>query len=224
MLVSCPESWTVVNVETNSGNTSAIVWNRLKEPDLKTAINQLVDSELVMECSNAARIVRLGVLRELLGHDKMNTLVKDVSTILMKKRQFTLYNFMAALSWKFYEGVRSINEGEFYAFPFVNSRLYAELKPNGDESNHNVVCLTNGTYVGFAPGFFEQSKTYEEMEERLYTVLMDDSFLREEDKARHSDRCKKLSFDVFKAQRSSFQKNYPYNRLNLQAVLDYIDQ
>lgn len=125
-----------------------------------------------MDCSNAARCVRLYMICQILGKDKALALTSHIRN----QHSNSSFNFMNALSWSFLEKAESVEEQGIYCFPFVNIEKYPYFKPDGMARNHNVVRLLDKTYFGFDPRFFDSSKNYEEVENLLY-----DCFIKQED-------------------------------------------
>lgn len=216
-------SWEVISVMTNAGPTSLVVWNSEKTPHLEDALEEILNAkDLIMDCSNAARLVRLYMICRMLGKEKARALAAHY----LKQYSNSLFNFMNALSWSFVEKTESLEEKGIYCFPFVNIEKYPYFKPDGYTRNHNVVRLLDKTYFGFAPGSFDAPKEEEAVEKLLLDSLCDQEGVALERKEEHQNYCGVLQKNskLFKTMRQSYQQKQGYFRLSMEKVKSYIEE
>jgi len=157
-----------------------------------------------MDCSNAARIVRLKMICDLLGKEKTAQWAMYTSNT-----STSAYDFMHKLGWSFFDE-RSYSDDFSVGisfFSFLNIKKYGELKPDGFAVSHNVARFSDGTFLGFDPDFFaEGPRSYEEVEEELYEDFINPRRVREEDRENHQDYCEILTPEIFKVMRRKHQK------------------
>ncbi len=198
------DSWKELTAKTANGTTSMVAWDFQKQPSFTAALNEIISSKLIMECSNAARIARLALLNSVLEDKGMH----DWALSLLKKN--SCFDLMSELSWKFFE--KSANDdtlGKFYAYPFVNLPEYASLK-DGPDGNHNIVRLPDGLYVGFAPDFFTEPRTHDDLVGYLFNKFTSTTDIRKGKEAEHARFCTWLTLEKFKQIRAAYQAKVGY--------------
>lgn len=219
--VSFTPSWEEKAVETTGGWVSMVSWNSEKQPHLPRALEEIFDAEaLIMDCSNAARLVRLYMICQMLGEEKTLDLVSHI------RAQYpdSPFNFMNALSWSFLEKVENVDGRGIYCFPFVNIEKYSYFKSGGNAINHNVVRLLDNTYLGFDPSFFCVPKNYGEVEQCLYKCFIkeDDVDLKKEEEHKKYSKILQSDLKIFVAQREKYQKKFGYYKFNMQKVHSFL--
>lgn len=217
--VTCTTSWEEKLIKTSAGYTSMVCWNHEKQPCLAEALEEIFNAPLIMDCSNAARLVRLYMMCKMLGEEKTSTLILRTRS----QHPDSQFNFMNALSWSFLEKVESTDEGGIYCFPFANVKEYSEYKPGGHSISHNIVRLLDKGYLGFEPSFFTSPKSYEELEQLLYNC-----FIMPEDVAPGKEAAHKKYSAIaqlpgaFKRTREAYQKKVGFYKLNIDKVKSFI--
>ena len=207
--VQITDSWQELTVNTVKCPTSIAAWDFEKQPSFTKALDEITNGKLVMECSNAARILRMALVHSVLGDEAMLSLARQLNIKHPKSR----FNVMSDLSWIFFEAVKEIVGGKFYAVPFVNLPEYGQFK-DGADGNHNVLKLPNGLYIGFAPDFFAEPKTNAELERYLFERFTDQNDIIEGKKAEHAQFCTGMSLKKFKAMRADYQAKAGYYTFN----------
>lgn len=200
------DSWKELTAKTVNGTTSMVAWDFQKQPSFTVAVDEIISSKLIMECSNAARIARLALLASAVTDKDMHRLALS----LQKEHSGSTFNLMTALSWKFFE--KSANDdtlGKFYAYPFVNLSEYASLK-DGPDGNHNIVRLPDGLYVGFAPDFFTEPRTHDDLVGYLFNKFTSTTDIRKGKEAEHARFCTWLTLEKFKQMRAAYQAKVGY--------------
>jgi hypothetical protein len=218
-------SWTLKekeeeNIDGSLVRSPALIWNQDIQPDLKKAIESLLTKNgILMECLTAARIVRIQIIINLLGTKKTLELVH-----LLRNRHKSEFDFMNALPWAFHSRVKDCKGEGIHFYSFLNVPEYVFWKPNGPDHNHNVVRLSDGNYLGFAPEFFTEPKTFEELEQYLYDRLVDTQFVPEEAVARHQEYMRSVTFGQFQSLRRLYQSQIGYYRIDLEALRRFIEK
>lgn len=212
--VDTTPSWERLTVNTNAGLTSMVMWNFEQQPSISEALDEIIKTNLCMECSNAARIVRLALISSIVGDQGMLQLVKD-----LQKRGLSGFNLMNQLSWQFFERTPGLGEG-IYAFPFVNIPEYPMYK-NGADANHNVIRLSDSKFIGFDPEFFTEPRTYDEVTEFLYTQFTDSKNLIPAQERNHKEFIQELTFNKFEESRVNYQNTVGYFVFNMLAAEKY---
>lgn len=221
--VSSTLSWEEISVVTNAGPTSMVCWSPEKQPHLREALEEIFNAkDLIMDCSNAARLVRLYMICQMLGEEKTLELTDSVRT----QHPESQFNFMNALSWSFLDRVESVEERGIYCFPFVNIEKYPEFKPAGNARNHNVVRLLDGTYFGFEPDFFDSPKNYGEVERLLYSCFIDQEGVDKGKEKQHQKYSNILqnNFQNFASMREAYQKKVGFYKFNMEKVKSFIEK
>lgn len=200
--VGYTDSWEQLRVDiSGQGWASAIVWNYVKQPSFSKALEEIINTKLVMECSNAAKITRLAIIWSVIGDSGMLKLVSN----LKEKHSSSKYDLMSALSWEFFKKTENDTDSrQIYAYPFVNLSSYKTYK-NGFDANHNVIKIPNNLYLGFAPDFFNTGQTLDALTKYLYDCFKNSSNVKPEATFMHARFCKMLNYDKFKKMRSRHQ-------------------
>lgn len=211
--VETTKSWRKVSVVTTVGHTSAVVWDFETQPSFSQALKEITTAKLIMECSNAARIVRLSLISAVIGDEGMLKLASN----LKEQYPTSPFNVMSALSWKFFKKVDTDQESQFYAYPFVNLPAYTEYQ-NGPDGNHNIIKTPNNSYIGFSPDFFTQERSYEELSMYLYDRFMDESDTKPQMIEKHGQFCQNLNYTIFEEKRREYQNSIGYFAFDSQAA------
>lgn len=196
-----------------------VCWNHEKQPCLVEALEEIFNARLIMDCSNAARLVRLYMICKMLGEEKTSELISS-KRIQHPDSQF---NFMSALSWSFLEKVEGTEEDGIYCFPFANIEKYSEYKPGGHSISHNIVrLLDNKGYLGFEPSFFTSPKSYEELEQLLYNCFIMPEDVVPGKEAAHQKYSAIVKMPVFQRLRKVYQKEVGFYKLNVGKVKSFM--
>jgi len=220
---SLPTAWENVVIETTAGPTRFLSWRADKQSNLKDALEELFDKEgLTTECSNAARLVRLYVLCNILTPQKTTALISQTR----QRYPDSEFNFMNQLSWSFIAQTQHTEDVGIYCFPFVNLEKYPEFKPNGPDRNHNVVRLLDKTYLGFEPNFFSLPKTDEEVEQLLFERFIEPKDVapsQEETHTKYSGIISKTPA-LFRKMRADYQAQTGFFKLDMTAVKLFLEK
>lgn len=187
-----------------------VAWNLGKQRVFSSALEEITNSPLVMECSNAGRIARLALTSYVIGDEGMrkrfNQLAKAHKVYDANAAALATHN----LSWALFDRAKNdLERNKFYAYPFVNIPEYSQFK-DGPDANHNVVRLPDGTFLGFAPEFFTGPRTYDELSQYMYKQLIDPSGVKPGMELQHRDFAQQLSFDQFEKKRRASQEQVGY--------------
>ena len=215
-------AWKEFLSKTTSGTMSMLFWDGAMGINLLKSVNTLLNTEgLEMDCSNAARIVRLKLLCDLLGGKKA-----EQWALRINLTSNSAYSFMHRLGWSFFDEKAyddDVSTGTAF-FSFLNVKQYGELKPDGFAISHNVARFTDGTFLGFDPDFFaEEPRTYEEVEMELYNDFINPKRVKKEDLESHKQYCKRLTPENFKGMRRNYQGKSKIAVLNLEKVSNFIE-
>lgn len=214
--VETTDSWSQLTVNTNRGMVSTIAWDFEKEPSFSKALKEITEAELIMECANAAKVVRLALIATTIGDQGMLKLVSN----LKQKHSTSQFNLMSDLTWQFFKKVERDTDNHFYAYPFVNLPEYATYK-DGSEGNHNIIKLPNNLYIGFSPNFFTTTKTYNELSPYLFDRFKDASDIKPGMIQKHKKFCSNLSYKVFEKKRNAYQSAMGYYAFDLEAAKEF---
>jgi hypothetical protein len=218
--VTCTTSWEEKLVRTSAGYTSMVCWNPEEQPCLSAALEEIFNAPLIMDCSNAARLVRLYMICKMLGEEKTSSLISSTR----RQHPDSQFNFMNALSWSFIEKVESTEKGGIYCFPFANIEKYSEYKPGGHSISHNIIRLLDKGYLGFEPSFFTSPKSHEDLEQLLYNCFITPEEVasgKEAEHQKYSGIVKDLA--VFKRMREIYQERVGFYKLNVDKVKSFIE-
>jgi hypothetical protein len=199
--VEATSSWKVINVQTNVGFTSAVAWNYEKQPKFSVALEELISTKLVMDCSNAARIARLALINCEVGDEGM---LKLCSLIKIKNSEITDFNLINQMSWSYFKKTDSLQDGHFYAFPCVNLPDYPQYK-DGFDAIHNIIRLPNRMYWGFDPAYFVKPQSHDALVQFLFEKITEPKNIKPGKEKAHSEFCEKLSFEEFVKCRQVYQ-------------------
>lgn len=217
--VETTKSWKELTVQTDTGNTSTVVWDFEGQPSFSKALSEIISAKLVMECSNAAKIARLALISSVIKDQGM---LKLISTLKIKHSK-SEFNLMSDLTWQFFKQASSDNKTQFYAYPFVNIPEYTHYK-NGPDGNHNIIKLPNNSYIGFAPDFFSAGRTYEELSAYLFNKFNDPSDTKVEKLDEHAIFCQNQDYNLFEEERKEYQSQVGYFFFDLEAAKKFATQ
>jgi hypothetical protein len=209
-------SWISLDMEWKLGRTSMVAWNAGKQRLFSSALEEITNSSLVMECSNAGRIARLALTSYVIGDEGMRQGFNQFA------KAYPAYDAKAAalvthsLSWAFFDRVENdLDRGKFYAYGFANIPEYSHFKGSSDPNyNHNVVRLPDGTFLGFDPEFFTGPRTYDELSQFMYQRFIDPSGVKPGMEQEHRDFSQQLSYEEFEKKRRALQDQVGYFAFN----------
>lgn len=211
--VTAAGAWKEKSVLTPRGRTSMLTWDSEIQPNLTIALDDLFSTEgLAVECSNAARLVRIRILSSLLGEDAFARHLESI-----QRHSSSPFEVMHNLSWSFVKPLLSEFDEGVLCYPFVNIPEYVRYKPNGDERCQNIIRLSDGTFLGFYPEYFTEPKTYEELEQHMFESLKSDEDVSPALTQDHREFSEALSFEQFQEMRKAFQANTIYG-FDLKAI------
>lgn len=213
---------TTVKTELDVTNISYFLWNHITQPCLPEALKNILCSSTRTECVNAFRIVKLQILSNILGNEKMNVLI---ATLNSKGKKTETYDFISTLSWSFQSQCEENYQGVYF-MSFVNIPWYPKYKPTGNAGNHNVIKLADGRFIGFDPIFFSQPRTYDELERHMYEEFISNQDVVGHNKEEFARFCQVLEedggFESFKRLRRQYQSvNKPF-RFDVSKIVTFI--
>ncbi|MBX9805816.1 MAG: hypothetical protein K2Y18_08715 [Alphaproteobacteria bacterium] len=200
------------------GNVPVIVWDQAKEPQMGVALDCLLGSKTRAECLNALKIVKVRIIASLLGKESFNDLI---TTLL--KRNDAPHIFFHKLAWSFQTLCTSDFKG-FCVMSFVNIPEYVAFKPKGDARNHNVIRLCDGNFIGFDPMFFQEARTYDDLEKYMYDLFVSERFVEPGLIAEHKAFCDDLTFEKFQVLRREYQSKQATYAFDLQKIADFVEK
>ncbi|MBA4749857.1 MAG: hypothetical protein H2057_04460 [Alphaproteobacteria bacterium] len=211
--------WTVQRVTLDDGKETAVpIWQSETAPLMKTALEDILQSSSHLDCLSASRMAKSKLIVHTLGSHKTHHLVEITKDTGKKPNS---YDFLSVFSWSFQTECSEDFQGVYF-MSFVNIPWYEKYKPTGNAGNHNVVRLSDRTFMGFDPAFFSHPRTYDELEYHMYEEFISADHLVDEEKDEYQAFCHVLAddggFDSFKRLRREHQKKFQPYRFDLAKI------
>lgn len=213
------ESWKRKEVQIDKGwyksRKQRLLWEPEIQPSFGKAVISIIDSNTCAECLMASHMVRIKIISDILGDELMEQLV---NTFQFNKIDLRSFDFIQILSSAFQTPCEENFQGVCF-MSFANIEYYPLYKPNGYFQNHNVIKLSDGTFIGFDPEFFTHPRTYDDLERYMYDEFISSKDVKEGMEEKHKSFCKGLEarggFDDFKRLRKSEQEKCPPYRFDV---------
>jgi hypothetical protein len=227
---STPESattdsvyWEVKLVDLDDGQSApCLTWQCERAPLMKTALEDILQASSHLDCLSAYRIAKGKLILDTLGSFKTQ---KRIDVIRTSDEDTNSANFLSTFSWSFQTECTEDFQGVYF-MSFVNIPWYDKYKPTGNAGNHNVVRLSDGTFMGFDPVFFSRPRTYDDLERHMYEEFISPDHLANEEIEEYQQFCKVLEenggLEVFKRLRRKYQTQFRPYRFDLEKITDFI--
>lgn len=211
--------WEVKLVDLDDGQSApCLTWQCEKAPLMKTALEDILQASSHLDCLSAYRIAKGKLILDTLGSSKTQDLIEITKA---SGKQSDSYNFLSTFSWSFQTECTEDFQG-LYFISFVNVPWYDKYKPTGNAGNHNVVRLSDGTFMGFDPVFFSRPRTYDELEYHMYEEFISSDHIADKLKEEYQAFCRLIDseggFDCFKNLRRPHQQKFRPYRFDLSKV------
>lgn len=166
----------------------------------------LLTNPFQTECMLAVRAVQIACLIKLIGNDNFKLLTDEYLNLVKCVRLF--------VSKKPKES--GIEIGDFVSLKNINAYKY--LKPKGNHSGQNILCIGENQFIGFDKEFFEDPKSEAEIVEDFYNNVRSTDHLDSRLGGEH-----KKFFDSVVTDLASFKETRENEENHLPANIEFFD-